>query len=78
MFMVLAQTESFSWKKMEDRGLLAHADLIMAGDMNFTLNSDEIWGLAALTDPLAVFFKDLFDNSFIGGCGSDRVGTNVA
>jgi len=30
------------WKKMEDRGLLAHVDLILAGDLNFTLNSDEI------------------------------------
>jgi hypothetical protein len=27
------------WKKLEDRGLLAHTDLILAGDLNFTLNS---------------------------------------
>jgi hypothetical protein len=37
--------------------------MILAGDLNFTLNTYEIWGIAALTDPLTLFFKDLFDNS---------------
>jgi hypothetical protein len=37
--------------------------LILAGDLNFTLNSNEIWGLAALIDPLSLYFKELFDNS---------------
>jgi endonuclease/exonuclease/phosphatase family metal-dependent hydrolase len=35
----------------------------LAGDLNFTLNSKEIWGTAALLDPLATFFKDLFANT---------------
>jgi len=30
------------WKKVDDRGLLAHVDLIMTGEMNFMLNLDEI------------------------------------
>jgi hypothetical protein len=51
------------WKKLEDRGLLAHTHLILVRDLNFTLKSYEIWGLAAFTYPLAIFFKDLFDNS---------------
>jgi hypothetical protein len=51
------------WKKIADRDYLAHTDLILAGDLNFTLNSDEIWGTTTLLDPLAPFFKDLFDNS---------------
>lgn len=51
------------WKKLEDRGLLANIDLILARDLNFTFNSNVIWGPTALTDPLALFFKDLFDNT---------------
>jgi endonuclease/exonuclease/phosphatase family metal-dependent hydrolase len=39
---------------------LLHTDLILAEDLNFTFNSKEIWGTAALLDPLATFFKDLF------------------
>jgi hypothetical protein len=51
------------WRKLADRGLLAIKDLILAGDLNFTLNNDEIWGTTALMDPLAPFFKELFDDS---------------
>jgi hypothetical protein len=61
--MVLARIKRPSGKKIENRGLLAHTDLILAGDLNFTLNSDEIWGTTTLSDPLEVFFKDLFYNS---------------
>jgi hypothetical protein len=50
------------WKKCADKGLLLHTDLIL-GDLNFTLNSKEIWGTSALLDPLATFFKDLFANT---------------
>jgi hypothetical protein len=42
------------------RGLLALFDLIMARDMNFMINSEEVWGATALVDSLAVFFKELF------------------
>jgi hypothetical protein len=45
---------------VDDRGLLAHDDLIMEGDMNFTTNSEEVWGVSALADPLALFFKEFF------------------
>jgi endonuclease/exonuclease/phosphatase family metal-dependent hydrolase len=48
------------WDKVDRRGLLAHDDLIMAGDMNFTTNSEEVWGVSALADPLVVFFKEIF------------------
>jgi endonuclease/exonuclease/phosphatase family metal-dependent hydrolase len=41
-------------------GLLALDDLILAGDMNFTTSSEEIWGESALADPLAGFFKEIF------------------
>jgi len=48
------------WENFDGRGLLAHDDLIMARDMNFTTNSKAVLGVSALADPLAVFFKDFF------------------
>jgi hypothetical protein len=48
------------WEKVDGRGLLAHSDLIVAGDLNFTTSAKEVWGVSALLDPLAVFFKEIF------------------
>jgi hypothetical protein len=33
-----------------DKGLLAGTNLIVAGDFNFTLNADEVWGNTTLQD----------------------------
>jgi hypothetical protein len=32
----------------------------MAGDLNFTTSTEEVWGASALPDPLAAFFKEIF------------------
>jgi len=32
------------WEKVDRAGLLSVGDLIMAGDLNLTTNSGEIWG----------------------------------
>jgi hypothetical protein len=48
------------WDQVESKGLLAHDAPIIAGDINFTTSYDEVWGVGALTDPLAGFFRDLF------------------
>jgi hypothetical protein len=48
------------WEKLDRLGLLAIKDLIIAGDLNLTLSSKEIWGDKAKTDPLATFFTSLF------------------
>jgi len=51
------------WKKFADKGLLVHTDLILVGDLKFTLNTNEILGMEAMLDPLAQFFKDVFENT---------------
>ena len=50
------------WIKMQDSGILGLPNLIMMGDLNLTLQSDEIWGSAARLDPLSCFFNDRFSN----------------
>jgi hypothetical protein len=51
------------WEKLDRLGLLAIKDLIIAGDLNLTLSSKEIWGDRAKLDPLADFFKSLFSKN---------------
>lgn len=45
---------------MNDSGLLAHRDLIIAGDINLIVRAGEVWGDLTLLDPLATYFKDIF------------------
>ena len=37
-------------------------NLILAGDLNLTLNASEIWGSKALPDPLGPYFLSLFSD----------------
>jgi hypothetical protein len=48
---------------LDGSGLLRHKDLIMVGDLNFTTSPDEVWGTSALFDPLAGYFKTLFQKN---------------
>ena len=43
-------------------GLLSLPNLILAGDLNFTLNASKIWGTRAQLDPLGPFFSKLFSD----------------
>ena len=43
-------------------GLLSFPNLILAGDLNLTLNGSEIWGSKAQIDPLGPFFTKLFSD----------------
>ena len=50
------------WERVHNGGLLNSPHLILGGDINLTMNSLEIWGTRAVLDPLASFFKNLFDS----------------
>ena len=43
------------WETVESSGVLRLKILIVGGDMNFTLFSNEVWGALAPLDPLASF-----------------------
>jgi hypothetical protein len=45
------------WERLDNLGLLSLNYLIIAGDLNFTLNTKEIWGVRAKIDSLATFFN---------------------
>jgi endonuclease/exonuclease/phosphatase family metal-dependent hydrolase len=51
---------------MEATGLFRKKNIILAGDLNLTTSSSEIWGQKDTSDPLSVFFKSIFQrNSLI-------------
>jgi hypothetical protein len=51
------------WKTLFDSGLLHEDNLIIGGDLNFTLSANEVWGATARTDPLADFIDSLLHRS---------------
>jgi hypothetical protein len=51
------------WDRLEDSGLLAQKKLILAGDLNLTLSSGEIWGGSTSLGSLAGYFKAFFLNN---------------
>jgi hypothetical protein len=53
------------WENMDAKGLLALGDLILAENLNFTTSTEEVWGASTLTDPLAVFFKEIFSKNHL-------------
>jgi hypothetical protein len=59
------------WEKVVDRGLLAHRNLILAGDLNLTCDVGEMWGDTTHLDPLSTFFKELFIDSGLVDIASD-------
>jgi hypothetical protein len=48
------------WTMLANSGLLSLRNLVIAGDLNITLSSDEIWGGSAASGHLSGFFNTLF------------------
>jgi len=53
----------YFWKNIELSGILVEKNLILVGDLNLTLASNEVWCFSIRSDPLANFFLDLFIKS---------------
>jgi hypothetical protein len=47
------------WDRLALRGILDFKNLILAGDLNFTIGVNEVWGASSHLDKMANFFKDL-------------------
>jgi exonuclease III len=47
------------WDRVKDCDILSCKNLIIGGDLNFTLNSAECWGLNAKMDALAEYFLEI-------------------
>ena len=50
------------WSTLADSGIISIPNLVMAGDLNFILSSDEHWGGSFLRSPTEEFYKDLFNS----------------
>ena len=50
------------WDSVVRGGLLKQPNLVLAGDLNLTLNCSEVWGKKACSDPLGPYFTHLFSS----------------
>ena len=50
------------WDSFKNSDISRKENMIIGGDLNFTLGAHEIWGLKARTDPLSPFFSNLLQN----------------
>jgi len=55
------------WDQLEDSGFLALKNLIIAGDLNLTLSSGDIWGGFTSLGSLPRYFKDFSQNNNLIG-----------
>jgi hypothetical protein len=53
------------WDKLVSRGMLAHKNLIVVGDLNFTVSIGEVWGDTAKLDPTSGYFKGIFQENHL-------------
>jgi hypothetical protein len=51
------------WTNLANSGLLSLKILVIAGDLNLTVSTGEVWGGSASSGQLAGFFNSLFQTS---------------
>jgi hypothetical protein len=56
-----AERQSF-WDNLKKDGILKESNLILGGDLNFTVSTREIWGINARSDPLAAYVNQLIQD----------------
>ena len=47
------------WDSFKNSGMSKEENLIIGGDLNFTMGAQEIWGPKARMDPLSHYFSNL-------------------
>jgi hypothetical protein len=50
------------WEELKRIGIFYEENLIIGGDLNFTISSREVWGVVVRVDPLQHFFIHLVQN----------------
>jgi hypothetical protein len=53
------ERETF-WENLLRKSFLDADNIILGGDLNFTIGASEVWGPNASVDPLGGFFSHLF------------------
>jgi hypothetical protein len=51
------------WNQLLDSRLLGEENLIIVGDLTFTLSAREVWGEQAQIDPMADFFSNTLQST---------------
>jgi hypothetical protein len=71
--MVLCSDRRAFWDLVADSGLLSLDNLILAGDLNITLSSDEVWGGSNSPGSLADYYKLLLQSKNLVDLRPDKV-----
>ena len=53
------QNKEVLWDKIQHEGILKKKNIILGGDLNFTLSAREVWGSSTCIDPLVDYFSRL-------------------
>ena len=62
------------WDSVVKGGLLNQPNLVLAGDLNLTLNCSKVWGKKERSDPLGPFFTQLFSSHQLIDISPDSAG----
>ena len=64
------------WDSVVSRGLFNYPNLILAGDLNFTISDLEIWDNRACMDHLSLYFAQLLESMHMVDLAPTKIGPN--